>query len=129
MDKKRDSILITLIIILTLSLSINAFLLINNFNPAKSNKEASQIDKNAFQAVFLLDGQAFMGKLSIIDENSYKLANVYYSVSEEGGPSKLVKLGKEEHKPQDAMILPKNSVLLWENIQNANQWNGALKTK
>lgn len=88
-----------------------------------SNKLAEAIEADKLQAVFLSNGQVYFGHLSFVDEDNYKLTKVYYLTES----SSLVKLGEEAHKPQDVMYIPKSTVLFWENLKDAKQFDGQLK--
>jgi len=96
-------------------------------NPStKADKEAEAIQTDKFQTVFLsneTNGSAYFGKLSKVNETTYKLADVYY-LNTTGG---LVKLGDEAHKPQDVMYINKANVSFWENLKDEKQFGGQLK--
>lgn len=83
----------------------------------------SQIEQDHFQGVFLNSGQVYFGKLQRLDSENYKLTDIYYLKDS----SNLIKLGNESHKPEDAMIIPVANVTFWENLQNADQFNGQLR--
>ncbi|HEY1835320.1 MAG TPA: hypothetical protein VGG13_00685 [Candidatus Saccharimonadales bacterium] len=102
---------------------------LNTQQSQESNKLAGSIQSGKFQAVFVnvpgsTGGQVYFGHLSFVDSSDYKLTDIYY-LSSSG--SSLVKLGNEPHKPQDAMFIPKTSVIFWENLKDANQFSGQLK--
>ena len=93
-------------------------------------QQASTIDKSKYQAVFLVSGQAFFGKLSIVNDNYLRLTDVWYLQSEDGGEStktqptestnsnvKLIKLGNEIHGPEDEMTFSRNQVMFYENLK------------
>jgi hypothetical protein len=78
---------------------------------------ASAIDRETYQAVFIVGGQVFFGKLQELGDY-FLLDDIFYlSVgSEEGAQGQLVKRGTELHRPTEPMIVPKNQVLFIENI-------------
>jgi hypothetical protein len=87
---------------------------------------ALAIDENKYQAVFLTSGQIYFGNLTEINDNYLKLSNVFYIQSNNGSDSKnttdsgdlkLIKLGDEVHKPEDAMIINREQMLFFENIK------------
>ncbi len=101
------------------------------FGTSGGNKEKDLIQGSKYQAVFLSsqDGQVYFGKLSIYNNNIYRLTDIYYvrvdnPIQPEGAKQKkqpnisLAKLGNELHGPQDAMYIARNKVLYWENLKN-----------
>ena len=85
-------------------------------------------DFGSYQAVFLSNSEAYFGKLEMNGED-YVIEDVYYfqrrtelqqkekAGTEEPAPN-LIKLGSEVHGPEDKMIIPRESVLYWENIKS-----------
>jgi hypothetical protein len=124
--KKIYVLLIAILLILSVSLSVNVVLAMDKYKPTMQSKDSQKIDKNSYQIIFLnsTDRQIYIGKLSVIDSNTYYLTKVYYFSEER---NKLTKLGDEDTKPQDSLVIPKCNVLYWENLQNANQFGGVLK--
>lgn len=93
------------------------------------------VNEKGWQAVFLENSQVYFGRLAI-EEDFYVLKRVYYLQSEENSVdklgqastssvddsrkenlTKLVKLGKEVHGPEDTMFIEKSKVLFWENLK------------
>src|SRR3989344_7754601 len=76
------------------------------------------IDSNTYQALFLINNQTYFGSLANINSDYLVLSDVYYvKVNEETGEGRLVKLGPfEPHKPNGSMIINKDQVLFWENL-------------
>ncbi|OGM96492.1 MAG: hypothetical protein A3B86_00335 [Candidatus Yanofskybacteria bacterium RIFCSPHIGHO2_02_FULL_38_22b] len=76
------------------------------------------IDPNTYQALFLTNNQTYFGSLANINSDYLVLSDVYYvKVNEETGEGRLVKLGPlEPHKPNGSMIINKDQVLFWENL-------------
>lgn len=93
-----------------------------------SPSEAIKSDKN--QAVFFASGQVYFGKLEVVNSNYLKLSDVFYVQSgattdkpdgknpqqPADGELELIKLGKEVHGPEDAMIINRDQVLFFENL-------------
>jgi len=79
---------------------------------------AELIDRNGYQAVFLVGGQVFFGKVQEQGDKYFALTDVFYlSVSEQTG-QQLVKRGTELHAPKDPMIIPAAEVLFIENLRD-----------
>lgn len=96
------------------------------------DKSAGAIDKNLYQAVFLINNQVYFGKL--VNENSQfpVLRDIYYlQVNQPIQPVQtpgqaaaaanpeinLVKLGGELHGPTDEMRINRDQILLIENLR------------
>ncbi len=88
----------------------------------------AEVDRNAYQAVFLTGGQVYFGKLGRGDD-VYVLSDVYYlSEPREGNPKgQLIKRGTEIHGPRDPMIIPTRQVLLIENLRDDSDVVQAIK--
>lgn len=91
---------------------------------------AGLIDGGRYQAVFLSNGQVYFGKLKIKGDY-YVLNDIFYLQSSTVGAAsadpqdntaandvKLIKLGTEVHGPEDEMIIAKDQVLFFENLQD-----------
>ena len=80
--------------------------------------QASPIDRNAYQAVFLITNQVYFAKVDA-EGDTYLLTDVYYlTQAEAGAPSQLLKRGGEPHGPREPMIVPARSVLFIENLRD-----------
>lgn len=99
-----------------------------------TEKSATGIDKNKYQAVFLSNGQHYFGKLERMNDDYFVLNDVYYLEQKSGSSEtatttaqnttevELRKLGeKEVHGPEDTMIISKQQVLLYENLTDKSQ--------
>lgn len=76
------------------------------------------IDRNGYQAVFLVGGQVFFGKLQEQGDKYFALSEVFYlSVNEQTG-QQLIKRGTELHAPKDPMIIPAAEILFIENLRD-----------
>ena len=94
----------------------------------------SGIESGKYQAVFLSNGQVYFGKLQVLDSGYLKLTKVFYiqgstdtdtnaAKSKDpqqtaGSDMKLIKLGKEVHGPEDAMIINRDQVQFYENLKS-----------
>jgi hypothetical protein len=81
---------------------------------------SEQIDRNAYQAVFLTGGQVFFGKLQQENDEYFLLYDVFYlSVPDQpGAQGQLIKRGNELHGPKEPMIIPARDVLFIENLRD-----------
>ncbi len=94
---------------------------------------AAAIDANKYQAVYLMNGQLYFGKLSELNSTHLKLTNVYYlqsNASQEAEESKgsvnsnantasnfqLIKLSGAIYGPSDEMVISKDQVLYYQNL-------------
>lgn len=104
---------------------------------SKSTNHDIGIDKDKYQAVFLVGGQVYFGRLEVVDGNYLKLLDVFYpqlSATNQDSPTgdsdninntsdtsnnslKLTKLGGEIHGPEDKMIVNRQQVLFIENLK------------
>lgn len=88
--------------------------------------------RNAYQAVFLTNGNVYFGKLSM-NRGQYVLKDVFYvqtsraQVKDAKSDTKLIKLGDEVHGPQDAMYIERKNVILWENLRDDGKVAMAIK--
>lgn len=82
---------------------------------------ASQADGSTYQAVFLVGGQAYFGKLSSAGGGNYLMTDVYYIPPDLPGASPrpagtLIRRTTEVHRPRDGMVIPAGSILFMENL-------------
>ncbi len=103
------------------------------------------IDKGLYQAVFLSNGQVYFGKLHNLRGEYIDLREIYYlqmqnsdnqqsddeaadamSNLETASDVKLIKLGNELHGPTDKMMINKDQVLFWENMQSDSKVSQAI---
>ena len=80
---------------------------------------------DAWQAVFLTNGQVYFGKLSSKHGEYVELAKVFYLQSNQGinsakesGDLNLIKLGAEIHGPEDKMYISRKQIIFWENLKS-----------
>ena len=85
----------------------------------------AQIDKTAYQAVFLTGGQVYFGRLQSQDDY-FLLSDVFYigdatEAPSQGTTGQLVKRGDELHAPKEPMLIPRDKVLFVENMRDDSQ--------
>jgi len=87
------------------------------------------INNSRYQAVFLVNGQIYFGKLSDANEKSFKLVDIYYPQAQSTGNNEekttdtsagiqLIKLGDEVHGPENEMYISKDQILYYENLKS-----------
>ena len=124
LDKFPFALIIALGFLGSILLGLKTYSLVADIN--------SPVDDSTYQAVFLSNNQVYFGHLKNINSDYPILTNVYY-VKLEGDSSqagnspnsptgKLVKLGDNEpHGPRDEMIINKDHILFWENLNTDSQ--------
>lgn len=102
-----------------------------------SKKESAYVDDDRLQAVFLQTGQVYFGDIKALNDNFIELENIYYLQTSSGENAEtatpnanvsLVKLGCELHAPFDRMVINRDQVTFWENLQDDGQVAEAVKT-
>lgn len=95
------------------------------------------IDSNTYQVVFLDNGESYFGKLESLGFKTYRLTHVYYlksfpktqqtdeqdtnNTNGDNYELKLMHLGEQEfYKPNNEMIINKDKILYWENLQSGS---------
>ena len=96
---------------------------------SSSQSKGVAIDGNKYQAVYLMNGQIYFGKLSNASEDNMKLTKVYYlQTPTEGADTKssnevsasnvqLIKLSSAIYGPEDEMVISKDKILYYQNLQ------------
>lgn len=99
--------------------------------------EATYVDDNKMQAVFLQTGQVYFGHVKTLNNKYFVLSDIYYlqTSSNSADAAKtsdtnvsLVKLGCELHAPYDQMVINRDQVTFWENLQSDGQVAKAVST-
>ena len=94
-----------------------------------SGDEFKYVNSKQYQAVFLNNGQVYIGNVKSLNSKYVDLANVYYltqnaTTSATGqqqatGDYTLVKLGCQQiHSPTDRMLINRDQVTFWENLSS-----------
>jgi hypothetical protein len=92
---------------------------------------ADQIDRNAYQSVFLASGQVYFGHATVGDD-SITLTDVFYfslnaDASQPQQVGQLVKRGSELYGPREPMLIELRQVLFVENLRDDSQVVAAIK--
>lgn len=106
---------------------------------AAGNKNESQyVKSDKLQAVFLNTGQVYFGNIKTANSKYFVLSNIYYlqtansngssAASNTNSNVSLVKLGCELHEPFDQMVINRDQVTFWENLQDNGQVAKAVAT-
>lgn len=109
-------------VVLLISLAILALALASLLHFG-GGKEAGLVDSKKYQAVFLTNGQVYFGKVRESNDKFVNLQDIYYLNSQttedaqQPASFSLVKLGCELHKPADMMVINRDQVSFWENVQ------------
>jgi hypothetical protein len=100
--------------------------------------EATLVDSSKLQAVFLNTGQVYFGNVKTLNNKYFVVSNIYYLQTASSGSSttttnantsvSLVKLGCELHEPYDKMVINRDQVTFWENLQDGGQVAKAVTT-
>ncbi len=97
--------------------------------------ESKYVDSSRLQAVFLNTGQVYFGNVKSLNSRYMVLTNIYYlqtansgNNANSGSSVTLVKLGCELHEPYDQMIINRDQITFWENLQDNGQVAKAVST-
>lgn len=126
----------TVIIVLIVAIvGVASYFLLNN-----TQKADTGIDTSRYQAVFLVNGQIYFGKLSDFNDTSYKLVDIYYpqaqtttetetetDATDTTAGIQLIKLGDEVHGPEDEMFISKEQTLYYENLKEDSRVSQLIK--
>lgn len=102
-----------------------------------TNSESKFVNSDKLQAVFLNTGQVYFGKISELNSKYFVVTDIYYLQTSSTGTSgtanastsvSLVKLGCELHEPYDKMVINRDQVTFWENLQDDGQVAKAVST-
>ena len=104
--------------------------------PSANSTSSAQsvIETSKYQAVFFTNGQVYFGKLSALNNDYFKLTNIFYLQSsstdttdtsknpqatstDQNANVQLIKLGSEIHGPEDEMVISRSQVLFFENLK------------
>ncbi len=97
----------------------------------KTDDEGKYVDKSKLQAIFLNTGQVYFGNVTTLNSKYFVVNHIYYLQTSSTGTSttataantsvSLVKLGCELHEPYDQMVINRDQVTFWENLQDNGQ--------
>ncbi len=102
-----------------------------------TNKSTSALNAD-YQAVFLDDGHTYFGKAQDVGGELVTLREVYYLESsaplqqgrgaeEVAADLSLIKLGRELHGPEDAMVINRDHILYIEDLKTDSKVVQAIK--
>jgi hypothetical protein len=111
------------------------------FSGTPTTSEAKQIDTSKYQAVFLNGGATsgsvayttYFGHVTKLNGSYLVLHDVYYlttSTTDQGQSAnpQLTKVGCQQlHSPYDEMVINRNQVAFWENLQDSGKVVQAIK--
>ncbi|HET6863699.1 MAG TPA: hypothetical protein VFH37_00635 [Candidatus Saccharimonadales bacterium] len=129
----------TSLVALVLLIAIGWLIFSNN---GSNNGESGQIDKSKYQAVFLNGGATsgsvayttYFGHVTKLNSSYMILKDVYYLTTSstdnnQSANPQLTKLGCQQlHSPYDEMVINRNQVAFWENLQDNGKVVQAIKT-
>jgi len=103
---------------------------------SQGNSESKLVNNSKLQAVFLNTGQVYFGNVDELNNKFIVLTNIYYLQTANGNNAgnnsspnvTLVKLGCELHQPYDKMVINRDQVTFWENLQDNGQVAKAVST-
>jgi hypothetical protein len=119
------NVLLLLAVVVLVGAVIALVIFTNNPKP-----ESSYINKSKLQAVFLNTGQVYFGNITELNTKYFVLTHIYYLQTSGSSTStttaantsvSLVKLGCELHMPYDQMVINRDQVTFWENLQSSGQ--------
>ncbi len=98
----------------------------------KAGGEEKFVKDDKLQAVFLNGGQVYFGKVTHLNSQYMRLANIYYlrvnqqvqpdaNAQQSANDISLVKLGCELHGPEDSMVINREQIIFWENLKDDGQ--------
>jgi len=114
-----------LAVVVVVALLVGLILSISGDN----RSESKYVKADKLQAVFLNTGQVYFGNIKSINDKNVVLSNIYYLQTSSNGSTStntnsnvsLVKLGCELHEPYDQMVINRDQVTFWENLQDNGQ--------
>jgi len=137
--KFKDSSLVQRILILIAVIAVAIVLIagILSLIGTQNGGEKKYVDSTKLQAVFLNTGQVYFGNIKTLNNKYIVLTNIYYlqTANNNSGTAStaspnvtLVKLGCELHEPYDQMLINRDQVTFWENLQDNGQVAKAVST-
>lgn len=126
----------TTLVALVLLVAIG-WLIFSNSNT--SSGENGQVNTSKYQAVFLNGGATsgsvayttYFGHITKLNNSYFILKDVYYLTTDQTNGNtnpQLTKLGCQQlHSPYDQMVINRNQVAFWENLQDSGKVVQAIK--
>lgn len=72
-----------------------------------------------YQAVFLTNGQAYFGQLSVKNSEFDELKDVHY-IQQNQGSTVLIHMGQESYMPTDEIKIAKSQILFYEDMASSS---------
>lgn len=106
----------------------------------RPQSQSKFVDTGRYQAVFLNGGQVYFGRITSLNNQFTRIADIYYlQVNQQVQPDQsnpsaasnnvsLVKLGCELHGPHDSMVINKDQIIFWENLKTDGKVAKAIAT-
>jgi hypothetical protein len=131
----KTLLIITYIVLVLIIIVAGAKLYLLNW------KFSNLIDNQTYQVVFLDNGESYFGKLEYLGYKTYRLTDVYYlkyfpktqqteteEASQDNYELKLIRLGEQEfYKPVNTIIINKDNIIYWENLQTDSEVMNIIK--
>lgn len=126
----------TTLVALVLLVAIGWLIFSNNNT---SSGENGQVNTSKYQAVFLNGGATsgsvayttYFGHITKLNNSYFILKDVYYLTTDQTNGNtnpQLTKLGCQQlHSPYDQMVINRNQVAFWENLQDSGKVVQAIK--
>ncbi len=127
----------TVILVVLVAILLGGAIALASMGGNDIKPESKFVDSSKLQAVFLNTGQVYFGNIKTLNSKYFVVSNIYYlqtSNSASGSTSNantsvsLVKLGCELHEPYDQMVINRDQVTFWENLQDNGQVAKAVST-
>lgn len=140
-DKNKLIRIATVVLVAAVAILIGAIIALTVSGDNSVKPESSYINTGKLQAVFLNTGQVYFGHIVSLNNKYFVVTNIYYlqtagGTSTTGASSStaantsvtLVKLGCELHQPYDQMVINRDQVTFWENLEDNGQVAKAVAT-
>jgi hypothetical protein len=140
-NRTEVSRIVTVVLVAAVAILIGAVIALTVSGGNSIKPESKYVDTNKLQAVFLNTGQVYFGHITNLNNKYFVVTNIYYLQTANGSSTSgsttsstannsvsLVKLGCELHEPYDQMVINRDQVTFWENLQDNGQVAKAVAT-
>lgn len=121
-----------------LALAIVAVIAVLGVSKMLWGGSADGINRGGYQAVFLADDSAgasvYFGKLERLPDGYYKLSNVFFLPADQTADkisqdktAQLAKMADQIHTPQDSLVLPREQILYYQNMDDSSTFAEYIK--
>jgi hypothetical protein len=135
-DDSKVTRIVTAVVAVLIAILL-VFVALTVYSSSKDGED-SYVDSGKLQAVFLNTGQVYFGKITTLNNKYFVVKNIYYLQTSSSSSTtttatantsvSLVKLGCELHEPYDQMVINRDQVTFWENLQDNGQVAKAVAT-